>query len=324
MKFLVFFGILSLSYLCASALYNNDTKYYIKSYSPLDSISPVNFNCKLTSLGNIFQINKLSTFTEKQNNDIMKAHCLWETILVGRVSSTHPGLVINFSVSSIDGVGNILGIAGWTMADYFEDDMSAKTYVMSIEGLMHLDISDIGTLSVTDGFFYVVLHEIGHILGVGSLWELNNIYIDNSGKYTGSHGIIAYNKLYNVTSTYVPVELDGGGGTANAHWDELNQLDAASRPMTEELMTGYLTSVNYLTMLTISSLKDIGFLIESNICALDNQCGNETCDRGIIDVCSGTYTTVPIELMINGSNRANGTKYSILCLMLVITILTFY
>ena len=56
------------------------------------------------------------------------------------------------------------------------------------------------------------------------------------------------NDLYG--DTFIPVESDGGSGTARGHWDEQLLLN--------EIMTGYINQTNYLADFTVAALADLG------------------------------------------------------------------
>ena len=52
----------------------------------------------------------------------------------------------------------------------------------------------------------------------------------------------------------IPVEQDGGSGTAGSHWDE--------ETFVNELLTGYLDDGrNYLTEMSIASFADLGYVV---------------------------------------------------------------
>jgi hypothetical protein len=61
-------------------------------------------------------------------------------------------------------------------------------------------------------------------------------------------------RTYNETkeADHIPVEDNGGSGTAGSHWDE--------EALTNELMTGYInTNGNYLSKFSVMSLADLGY-----------------------------------------------------------------
>jgi hypothetical protein len=91
--------------------------------------------------------------------------------------------------------------------------------------------------------------------------------------YTGPAGLAAYNDEFNQSGTFVPVELGGGGGTANAHWDEVNggsgntgrASDLVPPPFNDmryELMTGWLNPpALFMSSLTVRSMIDLGYVV---------------------------------------------------------------
>jgi len=65
---------------------------------------------------------------------------------------------------------------------------------------------------------------------------------------------------------FVPVELGGGSGTANGHWNESDGggsnvgIASAQGDMRFEVMTGWLDSPYYISGTTVASFVDIGYL----------------------------------------------------------------
>ena len=49
----------------------------------------------------------------------------------------------------------------------------------------------------------------------------------------------------------VPIETDGGAGTAGGHWDE--------GTFNNEIMTGYVNGSNFMSWMTIAALEDMGY-----------------------------------------------------------------
>ena len=196
-------------------------------------------------------------FSKQQRNAFAEAEAFWENVILDYA----PGISqtsVSFTARKlgIDGPGGVLGQAGPS------GTVSQGGFVLSTGGSMIIDATDIDLLEADGQLSEVIAHEIGHILGIGTLWTSNGLYVEGSGRYTGTFGLNAYKQEFNPNATFVPVELDGGPGTANAHWDELTSVtDSEGRPLSEELMTGFLGSENYLSQTTLQSLKDLGFIV---------------------------------------------------------------
>lgn len=109
----------------------------------------------------------------------------------------------------------------------------------------------------------IVTHEFMHVMGFGSLWNYGfNPLAANSGQYTGTAGLTAYNQTTGLSNTYIPVETSGGSGTANAHWSEA--------ALGNELMTGYVNNDNYMSKYSVMSLADLGYNISYKDYQYDN------------------------------------------------------
>jgi hypothetical protein len=170
-------------------------------------------------------------------------------------------LMIFASVEPIDGPGDILGQAGWC---YRRDPG------LPILGVMSFDEADMNSLEAGGGLNAVILHEMGHVIGIGTLWSTFGLLQNPSGAgsvqdtwFSGANGIGGFNAIGGSTYTggqKVPVENTGGAGTANSHWRE--------SVLGRELMTGYLNSGNNpLSLLTVRSLADLGYTV--NLAAAD-------------------------------------------------------
>lgn len=181
-------------------------------------------------------------------------------------------LYLEVSLGEIDGsgdaTGNVLAQAGPTgfWGDYI--GLPAK-------GEITFDSADFVAespyLAVADE---IAFHEMMHTLGFGTLWgdsSLLNPYgqghLDaTTGDYTGSWGVAAYQAEFDTTVTEIPVEGDGGAGTAGGHWDELElgviTQDGAVYQGEAELMTGYITDGAFLSYTSVMSLQDLGYDVD--------------------------------------------------------------
>lgn len=159
-------------------------------------------------------------------------------------------VVIDVSLKDLDGVGGTLAQAGPTEAFW---DSRKKLYYPS-RGQMEIDIADLGN----PGLRNIVTHEVLHVLGFGTLWEQNNLVgLDDQGNsyFIGSKAISVYSDLSGRPQTGVPLEMEGGSGTAGGHWSE--------NIFTNELMTGFYNEeqVNPLSILTFAAFEDMGFIV---------------------------------------------------------------
>jgi hypothetical protein len=132
---------------------------------------------------------------------------------------------------------------------------------------MRFDVADVAGLESSGRFGAVILHEMGHVLGIGTLWTSNALLRNSSSAgsaldtyFSGVNGIAGFDAIGGTTYTggsKVPVENSGGSGTMNAHWRE--------SVLGNELMTGYLNSgANPLSLLTVRSLEDIGYVVNAS------------------------------------------------------------
>lgn len=159
-------------------------------------------------------------------------------------------LIIDVQVSPIDGPGGVLGQAG--------PCYTANSDGLSRVGDMRFDSADVDGLLAGGLFPAVVLHEMGHVLGFGTLWDPQNSgLLVGAGtadpRFVGPRAMSEYSKLGGTGG--VPVENTGGVGTADAHW--------RAAAFGDELMTGYLgvTPPFPLSTVTIASLADLGYQV---------------------------------------------------------------
>jgi len=162
-------------------------------------------------------------------------------------SGTVDDLLIDASIVAIDGPGGILGGSGPCYTRISND--------LPLYGVMRFDSADVTRLETAGQFGNVVLHEMGHALGFGTLWEppLLTGAGTVSPAFNGATAVGVWQALGGTGA--VRVESTGGDGTADSHWSEATYGN--------ELMTGYLNSgANPLSALTIASLADLGYDVD--------------------------------------------------------------
>ena len=214
------------------------------------------------NIGAVFAITSASQFniqvrfltepSPSQRQAFTQAEHKWESLVVGdlpdvplnvaagtcgqsspALNETVDDLIILVSLVPIDGVGKILGAAGPCFI--------RSTGGLSIAGAMRLDTDDLDALDAQGVLADVILHEMGHVIGFGTLWDTRGLLEGATGSggsdphFTGADATLAFNDEGGASysaSAKVPVEDMGGPGTADAHWREL--------VFDNELMTGFI------------------------------------------------------------------------------------
>ncbi|MFD1314783.1 hypothetical protein [Namhaeicola litoreus] len=211
--------------------------------------------------------------TERQREVFESAVARWERIIIkdvpsftGTVPSAFRGfppaidnetaddIVIEVVLAPIDGPGRILGQAG---PRFFR-----TSNFLTLTGVMFFDVDDLDFLESLDLFEEVIVHEMGHVLGVGTLWNLDFNFepfnftrmlrggTESNPYFTGRMANVHWNAEGGTGE--LPIEGDFGPGTRFSHWDEAT--------LNNELMTGFLNlGENPLSRITAGSLRDLGY-----------------------------------------------------------------
>ncbi len=255
------------------------------SFTAIASADPVSFNIGLQYL---------STATPTQRQAFTEARVRWEAAITDdlqdfllqvpagtacedptfpAVNQTIDDVIILVSLGPIDGPGGVLGIAGpCYVRDFAPQGLPLQPGDLPVLGTMQFDTDDLEMLE-TNGFLSsVILHEMGHVLGIGTLWRDQGFLADPSlpdddddpstpngdPHFTGAQSVAAFDDVGGVAyvaGAKVPVENTGGEGTADGHWRE-SVLDA-------ELMTGFIgAGQSPLSVVTLASLADQGYGVD--------------------------------------------------------------
>jgi hypothetical protein len=226
----------------------------------------------------------LTNPTTAQRDAFEKARHRWERIIVadvpnvqlsamaGQCGDNSPALnrsvddvLILVTLEPIDGTGNVLGQAG----PCFERIGSR----LPVLGIMKFDTADLDFIETEGLLQSVILHEMGHVLGYGTVWTELGLLVDpacpgppndpmcsetHDPHFTGGQALAAFNQVGGASysaSAKVPVENTDGVGTADAHWRD--------SVFGNELMTGVVNQgeENPLSVVTVTSMKDLGYTV---------------------------------------------------------------
>lgn len=168
------------------------------------------------------------------------------------VNETVNDLVIFVRTARIDGPDKVVAQAS---PCYVNSDTR-----LPIVGFFELDGDDVDALVARNVLDDVVLHEMGHVLGLGTLWNHRRSLLVGAGTddpfFAGSGARAAFvaagGGLYG--GTPVPVENSGNQGTRDAHW--------RASIFGNELMQGFAQAGGMpLSRITVASLADLGYTV---------------------------------------------------------------
>lgn len=171
---------------------------------------------------------------------------------IGRSNIT--GLRVYLVVEPIDGASGTLGSAGPCLI---------RNSNIPALGVMRFDEADVANLQTAGRLQRVVLHELMHVLGFGTVWYddlVDTLGVIDNIRYTGS---LARNACINVHNgaatcgTDIPVHSADGPGSRYAHWRE--------SVFTNELMTPFLgAGATPFAAMSIRALEDIGYDVSTS------------------------------------------------------------
>jgi len=215
--------------------------------------------------------------TPRQRQAISSAVAKWQRAIVGHVGALHfteaagrcvngipaidediEDLLLFVQLAPIDGPRNIIGQAA-----------PCNVYLpigLTLMGFLQLDVADLDLMLSEGTLDNVVMHEIGHILGIGTLWNYRRSLLVGSVAAGGIDpyfaGASARDQFALLQSTYagtpVPVEncvgITGcGAGTRDSHWRK--------SVFNTELMQGYSSRNMPMSRVTLGSLADLGYTV---------------------------------------------------------------
>jgi hypothetical protein len=184
----------------------------------------------------------------------------WTNVIVGDLPSVEvdgeiiDDLLILAQGVDIDGPGRILGQAGPT---HLRPASAGATAFLPVKGIMSFDTADLAQMQRDGTLNDVITHEMGHVLGIGTIWTMKRL-LRGAGtanpRFTGAGAKTEFGRLTRSGPTDVPVENTGGAGTRDGHWRE--------SVFRNELMSGFIAAPNNpLSRMTVASLRDMGYTV---------------------------------------------------------------
>jgi len=151
------------------------------------------------------------TWSSEQIALIEAARTFWNSVLtqplapVTLVDGTpnYTQIKIDIRATAIDGPGG--GAAGGGSPTGFPRPGTGQ----SSSGVVTIDIDDLDSVTSNGFLDELVVHEIGHVLGIGTTTGYPGIDLVSGGLYSGAKAVAEYSVLTGNPETTLPMEADG-------------------------------------------------------------------------------------------------------------------
>lgn len=215
--------------------------------------SPAPFTIEVRFLGGL---------TDEQQAAFAAAADRWATMIVGDLPAvlvdgeTIDDILILAEGAAIDGPGGVLGQAGPTI---LRPAAAGAAALLPAKGVMSFDSADLAAMQADGSLGDVIAHEMGHVLGIGSIWQTKGLLANPASvnpTFTGAGAAREYAALLGADAAEpVPVENTGGPGTRGSHWRET--------VFGKELMSGFIAAAgNPISRVSVASLGDLGYQVD--------------------------------------------------------------
>jgi hypothetical protein len=206
------------------------------------------------------EVRFMGGLTATQKAAFKKAADRWTKVIIGDLPTVMVGgepiddLLIEAKGIPIDGTNGILGQAGPTN---LRPASAGAAAFLPAKGIMQFDTADLAQMEADGTLVDVITHEMGHVIGIGTIWEEKGLLAGagtSNPTFTGAKAKKAFGVLKGKGPTPVPVENGGGEGTQDSHWRE--------SVFKNELMSGFINGTgNPLSRMTAASLQDLGYKV---------------------------------------------------------------
>lgn len=257
------------------------------------------------------------------NEALPRVERMWETVITGY----RPGISIASVPITINATTSGLAAAN------FSGTIDQGGFRLTTSGFININVNEIENFQNWQGhganglnfIDELLAHETGHVLGVGTLWDDNSVYVNNTFQFTGQYGVAAYQAEYNDALLFAPVENAGNPGTPNSHWDQrmrssmqegnpadpwsldprVGVVDSLGRDRGLELMTGAIDpdfGEPYLARFTVQSMRDIGYTVTEFV-DFNGDGGVDLLDRAVLLANMGAVGLQTDSIALGDANR---------------------
>ena len=202
----------------------------------------------------------IAGLTQRQQEAFAAAADRWVRVIVGDLPEMLVGdeliddVLISAKGRPIDGPGHILGSAG--PRELRPPEAGAAAFLPAT-GSMSFDTADLARMEADGRLNDVITHEMGHVLGIGTIWDDKGLLRDagtDNPVFTGAGAMEEYRVLRGAEDLR-PVANEGGAGSRDSHWREF--------VFRNELMSPTIASAgNPMSRMSVASLGDLGYQID--------------------------------------------------------------
>ena len=220
----------------------------------------------LHPIDNPFKIDFIfdSNFSESQRQIIQNSAGNWERL----ITQDSPDFILSdgtiiddlrvvISMVDIDGSGKVLARGGFRNLQI--DAVTGRPLKLPSQGQITFDRADLQQMESSGSLDDLTTHELGHVLGIGTLWERQGLTSTDGSQYIGAAALQIYNQGLSTSAIGIPIDM------SRRHWNEQALTNELMTPALDVSFNSNQTLINPLTQLTAASLIDLGYSVDLSL-----------------------------------------------------------